>query len=89
MRYPICLLRALSFLCVSLPAFAAPADESGQLDRSPRQVAEQLADVYGHKLDQVAYIPALPLVAKLRLSELTGEPMHARKSPRSSRRFCG
>lgn len=42
--------------------------------RSPRQVAEQLAAVYGHALDQVAYIPALPLVAKLRLRELTGEP---------------
>ena len=39
----------------------------------PRQVAEELAKVYGHKLDQVAYIPALPLVAKLRLSELTGD----------------
>jgi rhamnogalacturonyl hydrolase YesR len=45
--------------------------------RSPRQVAEQLAAVYGHKLSQVAYIPALPLVAKLRLSDLTGEPKHA------------
>jgi rhamnogalacturonyl hydrolase YesR len=40
-------------------------------------VAEQLAAVYGHKLEQVAYIPALPLVAKLRLSELTGEAKHA------------
>jgi hypothetical protein len=45
--------------------------------RTPRQVAEQLAAVYGQKLDQVAYIPALPLVAKLRLSELTGEARHA------------
>jgi rhamnogalacturonyl hydrolase YesR len=42
-------------------------------ERSPREVAQQLAAVYGHKLDQVAYIPALPLVAKLRLSELTGD----------------
>jgi unsaturated rhamnogalacturonyl hydrolase len=45
--------------------------------RSPRQVAEQLAAVYGKKLDQVAYIPALPLVAKLRLSEATGDPRYA------------
>src|SRR5439155_27328004 len=44
-----------------------------RLDRSPRQVADELAVVYGHKLDQVAYIPALPLVAKLRLTELTGD----------------
>ena len=48
-------------------------------ERSPRQVAEQLSAVYGHKLDQVAYIPALPLVAKLRLSELTGDPAYAKE----------
>jgi rhamnogalacturonyl hydrolase YesR len=40
-------------------------------------VAEQLAAVYGKKLDQVAYIPALPLVAKLRLGELIREPKYA------------
>jgi unsaturated rhamnogalacturonyl hydrolase len=48
-----------------------------RLARSPRQVAEQLAAIYGKKLDQVAYIPALPLVAKLRLSEATREPKYA------------
>lgn len=48
-----------------------------RLARSPRQVAEQLALVYGRKLDQVAYIPALPLVAKLRLSALTGDRKYA------------
>lgn len=42
--------------------------------RSPAVVASQLAAVYGQKLDQVAYIPALPLVAKLRYSQVTGEP---------------
>ena len=57
---------------------SARADEVEALRaRTPRQVAEQLAVVYGHKLDQVAYIPALPLVAKLRLSELTGDAQHA------------
>lgn len=45
--------------------------------RTPKQVAEELARVYGQRLDQVAYIPALPLIAKLRLSELTGEPRFA------------
>lgn len=60
-------------LCAELPA---------QEERSPRQVAEQLAAVYGKKLDQVAYIPALPLVAKLRLSELTGEPKYAEEVAR-------
>jgi rhamnogalacturonyl hydrolase YesR len=33
--------------------------------------------VYGNKLDQVAYIPALPLVTKLRLSEATGDRKYA------------
>jgi rhamnogalacturonyl hydrolase YesR len=51
-----------------------PAD---RLTRSPRQVAEQLAAVYGNRLEQVAYIPAMPLVAKLRLSDLTGETKYA------------
>ncbi len=50
---------------------------SESMTRSPRVVAQQLAAVYGKKLDQVAYIPALPLVAKLRLSELTQEPKYA------------
>lgn len=45
--------------------------------RTPREVAEQLASVYGHKLDQVAYIPALPLVAKLRLTKITGDEKYA------------
>src|SRR5262249_9169878 len=49
-----------------------PGDSDRErLARSPRQVAEQLVAVYGHRLDQVAYIPALPLIAKLRLAEAT------------------
>jgi rhamnogalacturonyl hydrolase YesR len=52
-------------------------EEAKRVARTPRQVAEQLAAVYGQKLDLVAYIPALPLVAKVRLSELTGEPRYA------------
>ncbi|NBO92985.1 MAG: hypothetical protein EBV06_11840, partial [Planctomycetia bacterium] len=51
--------------------------EDAALTRSPRQVAEQLAAVYGKKFDTVAYIPALPLVAKLQLSEATGEKRYA------------
>ena len=71
-------LREVSCLIVLFLGPIALADEKAdRLARSPRQVAEQLAKVYGHKLDQVAYIPALPLVAKLRLSELTGDASHA------------
>jgi rhamnogalacturonyl hydrolase YesR len=67
-RYAILLIGSLVLLTNS--AYA-------QTNRSPRELAEQLAAVYGKKLDQVAYIPALPLVAKLRLSELTGEKKYA------------
>ena len=67
--------------CILLAVFFTSALRADDLDarlaRSPRQVAEELGKVYGHKLDQVAYIPALPLVAKLRLSELTGDQSHA------------
>jgi rhamnogalacturonyl hydrolase YesR len=52
-------------------------EQRARLARSPRQVAEQLAAVYGQKLVQVAYIPALPLVARLRLSDLAREPKYA------------
>jgi unsaturated rhamnogalacturonyl hydrolase len=58
-------------------SITAEASAQEKLARSPRQVAEQLAAVYGKKLDQVAYIPALPLVAKLRLSEATRERKYA------------
>ena len=75
------LLRAVVPLCgiVCLVLLACPSPslaEDTRQNRSPQEVAEQLAKVYGHKLDQVAYIPALPLVAKLRLSELTAEAAH-------------
>lgn len=51
-------------------------DRDDRLARSPREVAQQLAAVYGQKLEQVAYIPALPLVAKLRLSVLSEDETH-------------
>jgi unsaturated rhamnogalacturonyl hydrolase len=39
--------------------------------REPLAVAQELAKVYGHKLDQVAYIPALAVIGRLRLGELS------------------
>ena len=51
--------------------------EADRLTRTPREFAEQLAAAYGNRLEQIAYIPALPLVAKLRLSALTGDPKYA------------
>ncbi len=47
-----------------------------RLARRPLEVAEELSMPYGHQLNEVAYIPALALVGRLRLSELTGNPKH-------------
>lgn len=41
--------------------------------RQPLAVAQELAKVYGHKFDRVAYIPALAVIGRLRLMEITGE----------------
>ncbi|MCS7026601.1 MAG: glycoside hydrolase family 88 protein [Bryobacteraceae bacterium] len=38
-----------------------------RLARTPQQVAEQLAQVYGRQLPEVVYIPAVALMARLRL----------------------
>jgi unsaturated rhamnogalacturonyl hydrolase len=59
------------------PTLTAETIAREKPDRSPRRVAEQLAAVYGKKLDPVAYIPALPLIAKLRLGDATREPKYA------------
>ncbi len=71
--------RTLLTLCV---VFGGGTASAADPPRTPRQVAEQLAKVYGHRLDQVAYIPALPLVAKLRLSELTDDDSHQQEVAR-------
>jgi rhamnogalacturonyl hydrolase YesR len=47
-----------------------------RLDRTPLEVAGQLSVHYGHKLPQVVYIPAMALVGRLQLGELTGDASH-------------
>lgn len=48
--------------------------ELGRLaERSPQEVAQQLAQVYGHALPKVQYISALALVGRLRLGAATGD----------------
>lgn len=44
--------------------------------RTPIQVATELSKVYGHNLNSVAYIPALALIGRCRLGELTGDDSH-------------
>lgn len=47
-----------------------------RLDRTPLVVATQLAEHYGHELATVSYIPALALVGRMRLGELSGDTRH-------------
>ena len=47
-----------------------------RLDRTPIQIAGQLAKRYGHQLGTVAYIPALALVGRVRLGKLIDDPTH-------------
>ncbi len=47
-----------------------------RLDRSPIEVAEQLSRHYGHELEQVVYIPAVALLGRLRLGDLTDDDSH-------------
>ena len=44
--------------------------------RTPIEVAQQLAKRYGHSLKSVQYIPAVAVIGRIRLSELTNDPSH-------------
>jgi len=55
----------------------ARAELQRRRQRSPLQIAGQLSRFYGHRLDSVTYIPALALIGRLRLGELTGDQQHA------------
>lgn len=45
-----------------------------RLQRTPIQVATQLANVYGHELGRLSYLPALSLIGQIRLGALTADP---------------
>ncbi len=51
-------------------------------NRSPIEVAEQLAKRYGHSLKSVQYIPAVAVIGRIRLSELTNDPSHRQDAER-------
>jgi rhamnogalacturonyl hydrolase YesR len=53
-----------------------------RIRRSPIEVAEQLAKRYGHSLKTVQYIPAVAVIGRLRLSELTNDPSHRQDAER-------
>lgn len=53
-----------------------------RINRSPIEVAEQLAKRYGHSLKTVQYIPAVAVIGRIRLSELTNDPSHRQDAER-------
>lgn len=61
---------------------AAAREFQRRVNRSAIEVAEELAKVYGHKLDPVVYIPALAIVGRMRLGELKGDDSALRDAER-------
>ena len=55
---------------------AARLELQQRKDRTPVEVATELAQTYGHNLKSVEYIPALALIGRMRLSELTNDDSH-------------
>lgn len=56
-----------------------PAEQSRRQARSPLKTAELLAKVYGRDLTTVEYIPAMALVGRLQLGDLTKDDSHRRE----------
>ena len=50
-----------------IPRSEAHREIERRLNRTPRQLAEELAQYYGHDFDQPAYIQAIALIGQLRL----------------------
>jgi hypothetical protein len=59
--------RAFDAATRHIPISKAHRDHDRRLARTPREVAESLAKFYGHDFDQPVYIPAMALIARLRL----------------------
>ena len=62
---------------LSQAEFAGPSparrEIQRRLARTPLETARQLAVHYGHELDEVVYIPAMAVIGRLRLADLTGD----------------
>jgi rhamnogalacturonyl hydrolase YesR len=57
-----------------MPIGPSPARKEIQsrLRRTPLEVASQLAEIYGHELPSVVYIPAVAVIGRLRLGQFLG-----------------
>nr|WP_161501242.1 glycoside hydrolase family 88 protein [Rhodopirellula sp. SM50] len=69
---------ALDRVSMSLPPSQARNEIKRRLARSPLEIAQELSLVYGHQLDSVQYIPALAVIGRMRLGELTDDPQPLR-----------
>ena len=70
-KIPAIRLDATSGLLSAVPQSLSASQAHVELDRrdsrSPRQLAEELAQVYGHDFDQLTYLPGMALIGQLRL----------------------
>lgn len=73
---------ALTAAAASGKPSAARQELQRRVNRNAVEVAEELAKVYGHKLDPVVYIPALAIVGRMRLDELKGDDSALRDAER-------
>src|SRR5262249_570130 len=64
---------ATAGILTAVPKDMSTSEAHKELDRrrsrSPRQLADELAGIYGHDLNQVTYIQALALIARMRLGD--------------------
>lgn len=65
-------VKAGSLLTVprEIPPSEARREIERRLRRSPRQLAAELAQVYGHDFDQLTYIPGMALIGQLRMGRV-------------------
>jgi rhamnogalacturonyl hydrolase YesR len=77
-QYSIDVLKAFSETGFNLNEVMSPARKEmiSRVKRTPLEVSEQLAKVYGHDLPSAAYIPAVACLGRVRLSRLTGDASH-------------
>ena len=70
-RIPATRMEATSGLLGAIAADLAASQARTEMERrrlrSPRQLAEELAQVYGHDFDQLTYLPGMALIGQMRL----------------------
>jgi unsaturated rhamnogalacturonyl hydrolase len=63
-------MRLADLEATDVPPSPARLELTRRLARSPRQLADELARVYGRNFDQPTYIPAVAMVARLKLGHV-------------------